>query len=198
MTNKQFQSEFFFHFKKQNFFKKNTKKKNSKFEQKCKNKNRKKKSFGDLGGKCNMYPWYRDTQIGVGQFCSGHPVSAAIKTETGYNDCMLTFDYAASTGSFSKVSKMGFSHVKYHLIECNIRIHFGVKTPKNDIILQESVRLIHLLSEFMCSSFKLNREKKTQSLQSTGYEKLSCDFFLACFVIAATVGKVTLSVCKVA
>lgn len=54
--------------------------------------------------KCNMYPWYRDTQIGVGQFCSGHPVSAAIKTETGYNDCMLTFDYAASAGSFSKVS----------------------------------------------------------------------------------------------
>lgn len=50
-----------------------------------------------------MYPWYRDTQIGVGQF--GHPVSAAIKTETGYNDCMLTFDYAASAGSFSKVSK---------------------------------------------------------------------------------------------
>lgn len=50
-----------------------------------------------------MYPWYRDTQIGVGQF--SHPVSAAIKTETGYNDCMLTFDYAASAGSFSKVSK---------------------------------------------------------------------------------------------
>lgn len=50
-----------------------------------------------------MYPWYRDTQIGVGQFCS--PVSATIKTETGYNDCMLTLDYAASTGSQAKVSK---------------------------------------------------------------------------------------------
>lgn len=49
-----------------------------------------------------MYPWYRDTQIGVGQFCS--PVSS-IKTETGYNDCMLTLDYAASQGSQTKVSK---------------------------------------------------------------------------------------------
>lgn len=49
-----------------------------------------------------MYPWYRDTQIGVGQFSA--PVSAAIKTESGYNDCMLSFDYAASTGSLSKVS----------------------------------------------------------------------------------------------
>lgn len=45
-----------------------------------------------------MYPWYRDSQIGVGQFCS--PVTAAIKTETGYNDCMLALDYAAQ----SKVS----------------------------------------------------------------------------------------------
>lgn len=44
-----------------------------------------------------MYPWYRDTQIGVGQFCG--PVSATIKTESGFNDCMLTFDYATSTGS---------------------------------------------------------------------------------------------------
>lgn len=50
-----------------------------------------------------MYPWYRDTQIGVGQFCS--PVSATIKTETGYSDCMLALDYAASTGSQMKVSK---------------------------------------------------------------------------------------------
>lgn len=52
---------------------------------------------------CIMYPWYRDTQIGVGQFCS--PVSATIKTETGYSDCMLALDYAASTGSQTKVSK---------------------------------------------------------------------------------------------
>lgn len=49
-----------------------------------------------------MYPWYRDTQIG--QFCG--PVSAAIKTETGYNsDCMLAFDYAAVTAQQSKVSR---------------------------------------------------------------------------------------------
>lgn len=45
-----------------------------------------------------MYPWYRDSQIGVGQFCS--PMAATIKTESGYNDCMLALDYAAQ----SKVS----------------------------------------------------------------------------------------------
>lgn len=42
-----------------------------------------------------MYPWYRDTQIGVGQ--TWNPMTAAIKTETGYNDCMLALDYAAQT-----------------------------------------------------------------------------------------------------
>lgn len=42
-----------------------------------------------------MYPWYRDSQIGVGQFCS--PMAATIKTESGYNDCMLALDYAAQT-----------------------------------------------------------------------------------------------------
>lgn len=46
-----------------------------------------------------MYPWYRESQIGVGQFCS--PMSATIKTESGYNDCMLALDYAAQ----SKVSR---------------------------------------------------------------------------------------------
>lgn len=44
-----------------------------------------------------MYPWYRDTQIGVGQFYN--PMTT-IKTESGYNDCMLALDYAAQ----SKVS----------------------------------------------------------------------------------------------
>lgn len=42
-----------------------------------------------------MYPWYRDSQIGVGQFCS--PMAATIKTESGYNDCMLALDYAAQS-----------------------------------------------------------------------------------------------------
>lgn len=46
-----------------------------------------------------MYPWYRESQIGVGQFCG--PMSATIKTESGYNDCMLALDYAAQ----SKVTK---------------------------------------------------------------------------------------------
>lgn len=45
--------------------------------------------------KQNMYPWYRESQIGVGQFCS--PMSATIKTESGYNDCMLALDYAAQS-----------------------------------------------------------------------------------------------------
>lgn len=52
-----------------------------------------------------MYPWYRDNQIGVGQFCG--PISATIKTETvGYNDCMLAIDYAAQ------------NKVRIHFIAC--------------------------------------------------------------------------------
>lgn len=62
-----------------------------------------------------MYPWYRDTQIGVGQFCS--PVSASIKTETGYNDCMLALDYAASQGSQSKVSSTNHSLQLYFFLK---------------------------------------------------------------------------------
>jgi hypothetical protein len=47
-----------------------------------------------------MYPWYRESVGQLGQFC-GNPAAAtmpaAIKTETGYNDCMLALDYAAQT-----------------------------------------------------------------------------------------------------
>lgn len=39
-----------------------------------------------------MYPWYRDSMSQLGQFCAG---AASIKTENGYNDCMLALDYAA-------------------------------------------------------------------------------------------------------
>ena len=46
----------------------------------------------------NMYPWYRDSMSQLGQFCSGNnlpaPTAAHIKTENGYNDCMLALDYA--------------------------------------------------------------------------------------------------------
>jgi hypothetical protein len=43
----------------------------------------------------NMYPWYRDSMSQLGQFCAGNNLSAAtIKTENGYNDCMLALDYA--------------------------------------------------------------------------------------------------------
>ncbi|KAF4527878.1 hypothetical protein B566_EDAN016667 [Ephemera danica] len=51
-----------------------------------------------------MYPWYRES---VGQFC-GNPAAAtmpaAIKTETGYNDCMLALDYAAQSKKFCFLS----------------------------------------------------------------------------------------------
>lgn len=45
-----------------------------------------------------MLPWYRES---VGQYCaSASPMPTTIKTENGYNDCMLALDYAAQ----SKVS----------------------------------------------------------------------------------------------
>lgn len=65
-----------------------------------------------------MYPWYRDTQIGVGQFCS----PATIKTETGYNDCMLTLDYAASAGSQSKVSEAIWMWLDFYYAHFNEQI----------------------------------------------------------------------------
>lgn len=84
-----------------------------------------------------MYPWYRDTQIGVGQFCS----PATIKTETGYNDCMLTFDYtaaaSASVASQSKVSSdWVWSQTVYFLKFMNLqnkihtKIYYIVKNKK--------------------------------------------------------------------
>jgi hypothetical protein len=41
-----------------------------------------------------MYPWYRDSQLSVGQLCGPLPVATTttattIKTESGYGDCML-------------------------------------------------------------------------------------------------------------
>ncbi|RZC32642.1 hypothetical protein BDFB_004105, partial [Asbolus verrucosus] len=46
-----------------------------------------------------MYPWYRDSVGGqLGQLCG--PMATTIKTENGYNDCMLALDYATQ----SKVS----------------------------------------------------------------------------------------------
>ncbi|XP_023711216.1 zinc finger protein rotund isoform X3 [Cryptotermes secundus] len=45
-----------------------------------------------------MYPWYRDSVSQLGQFCApGNPMSTTIKTENGYNDCMLALDYAAQS-----------------------------------------------------------------------------------------------------
>uniref|UniRef100_A0A336LLB8 CSON013675 protein n=1 Tax=Culicoides sonorensis TaxID=179676 RepID=A0A336LLB8_CULSO len=39
-----------------------------------------------------MYSWYRDS---VGQYSS--PLTASIKTEAGFNDCMLALDYATQS-----------------------------------------------------------------------------------------------------
>ncbi|CAG9853541.1 unnamed protein product [Phyllotreta striolata] len=44
----------------------------------------------------NMYPWYRDSVGGqLGQLCG--PMATTIKTENGYNDCMLALDYATQS-----------------------------------------------------------------------------------------------------
>lgn len=87
-----------------------------------------------------MYPWYRDTQIGVGQFCG--PVSATIKTESGFNDCMLTFDYATSTGSHNKVSIFHFIlPFKIPFIRCPVMFWFQVKCITNDQIPRKSIEI---------------------------------------------------------
>lgn len=44
----------------------------------------------------DMYPWYREVPLSVGQICSPLTAGAAtatatIKTEAGYSDCMLDF-----------------------------------------------------------------------------------------------------------
>lgn len=53
-----------------------------------------------------MYPWYRESVSQLGQFCApGNPMSTTIKTENGYNDCMLALDYAAQ----SKVSAVSLN-----------------------------------------------------------------------------------------
>ena len=63
----------------------------------------------------NMYPWYRDSMSQLGQFCAGNNLSSAaaasaatIKTENGYNDCMLALDYAHNkVGFFMSKIKQG-------------------------------------------------------------------------------------------
>ncbi|XP_049824459.1 zinc finger protein rotund isoform X2 [Aethina tumida] len=46
-----------------------------------------------------MYPWYRDSVGGqLGQLCG--PMATTIKTENGYNDCMLALDYATQSKAF--------------------------------------------------------------------------------------------------
>lgn len=48
------------------------------------------------GAADEMYPWYRDSVGGqLGQLCG--PMATTIKTENGYNDCMLALDYATQS-----------------------------------------------------------------------------------------------------
>ena len=58
----------------------------------------------------NMYPWYRDSMSQLGQFCSGNnlpaPTAAHIKTENGYNDCMLALEYAQNKVRKKKLVKI--------------------------------------------------------------------------------------------
>ncbi|KAK9721057.1 hypothetical protein QE152_g21729 [Popillia japonica] len=44
-----------------------------------------------------MYPWYTRDSVGgqLGQLCG--PMATTIKTENGYNDCMLALDYATQS-----------------------------------------------------------------------------------------------------
>uniref|UniRef100_A0A1B0EXJ5 Uncharacterized protein n=1 Tax=Phlebotomus papatasi TaxID=29031 RepID=A0A1B0EXJ5_PHLPP len=67
-----------------------------------------------------MYPWYRESQIGVGQFCS--PMTT-IKTESGYNDCMLALDYAAQMPAQVVFSATG------RLTKATHHQHFRIKDP---------------------------------------------------------------------
>lgn len=60
-----------------------------------------------------MYPWYRDSQISVGQFPG--PLTTTIKTESGFNDCMIALDYAAQ----SKVSYFLFINIISQLFYIN-------------------------------------------------------------------------------
>ncbi len=51
-----------------------------------------------LNSTANMYPWYRDSMTQLSQYCgaaaAANNLGASIKTENGYNDCMLALDYA--------------------------------------------------------------------------------------------------------
>ena len=68
-----------------------------------------KQSFTKMLNSANMYPWYRDSMSQLGQFCSGNnlpaPTAAHIKTENGYNDCMLALEYAQNKVRKKNLSK---------------------------------------------------------------------------------------------
>lgn len=54
------------------------------------------KMHSEFSLQMNVYPWYRDSVGGqLGQLCG--PMATTIKTENGYNDCMLALDYATQS-----------------------------------------------------------------------------------------------------
>ena len=60
----------------------------------------------------NMYPWYRDSMSQLGQFCGAAAAHGAnIKTENGYNDCMLALDYAQTKVGHFNVRLQFFGEV---------------------------------------------------------------------------------------
>lgn len=69
----------------------------------------------------NMYPWYRDSMSQLGQFCGQNPAAlssaaaaAAIKTENGYNDCMLALDYAHNKVGVKWLKRRSFLVSHWH------------------------------------------------------------------------------------
>lgn len=76
-----------------------------------------------------MYPWYRDSVGGqLGQLCG--PMATTIKTENGYNDCMLALDYATQ----SKVSLLCiFFCLLFFYTNCNnLQTSLGMYVIRNE------------------------------------------------------------------
>lgn len=84
-----------------------------------------------------MYPWYRDNQIGVGQFCG--PISATIKTETvGYNDCMLAIDYAAQNKVRIHLHAPNYHNHSFFVCKISLKVNSADKIRINLFIQFES------------------------------------------------------------
>ncbi|VEN41111.1 unnamed protein product, partial [Callosobruchus maculatus] len=80
----------------------------------------------------NMYPWYRDSVGGqLGQLCG--PMATTIKTENGYNDCMLALDYATQSKVRTFSNKMKIYECDTTLVRKSYR-YVGPQTKKYTIL----------------------------------------------------------------